>query len=96
VANRWRTLRLARKTAALLRHAGLEFRVPPAAIRVEVVEGLGKGYGHPTAEGERARLLAAEHGLRLEPTYGAKAFAFFLRATGKVQRAVFWHTFAWP
>jgi D-cysteine desulfhydrase len=97
VANRWRTLRLARKTAALLRHAGLEFRVPSAAIRVEVVEGLGKGYGHPTAEGERARLLAAEHGLRLEPTYGAKAFAFFLqRATGSVQRAIFWHTFAWP
>jgi len=97
VANRWRTLRLAKQAAALLRHAGLEFRVPPSAFRVEVVEGLGKGYGHPTPEGERARVLALEHGLRLDPTYGAKAFGFFLqRATGNVQRAVFWHTFAWP
>jgi D-cysteine desulfhydrase len=94
VANRWRTLRLAHKTAALLRQSGIEFLTPRAAIRVEVVDGVGKGYGHPTREGERARVLAAEHGLRLDPTYGAKAFGFLLRRD--VQRAVFWHTFAWP
>ena len=97
VANRWRTLRLARKAASLIRQAGIEFSVPPASIRVEVVDGMGRGYGHPTQEGERARSLASEHGLRLDPTYGAKAFSFFLKhATGNMQRSVFWHTFAWP
>ena len=97
VANRWRTVRLARKAAALLRRAGIEFIVPRSAIRVRVVDAMGRGYGHPTPEGERARRLAAEYGLRLDPTYGAKAFGLFLqRATGNVQRSVFWHTFAWP
>ncbi len=101
VANRWRTLRLARSTAALLRQAGIELSVPPpppgSAIRVRVVDAMGRGYGHPTPEGERARALAAEHGVKLEPAYGAKAFSLFLqRATWNLQRAVFWHTFAWP
>jgi len=97
VANRWRTLRLARKTAALLRQAGVELRVPHSRIRVRVVDAMGEGYGHPTLEGERARALAAEHGIKLDPTYGAKAFSYFLqRATGNPQRAVFWHTFARP
>ena len=95
VANRWRTLRLARKTAALLRQAGIELRVPRSAIRVRVVDAMGKGYGHPTAEGERASALAAEHGLRLDPTYGAKAFSYFQQRETGMQRAVFWHTFAW-
>jgi 1-aminocyclopropane-1-carboxylate deaminase/D-cysteine desulfhydrase-like pyridoxal-dependent ACC family enzyme len=97
VANRWRTLRLARKAAATLRHAGIEFTVPRSAIRVDVVDAMGGGYGHPTPAGEQARALASERGLRLDPTYGAKAFSFFLqRATDTMQRAVFWHTFAWP
>jgi D-cysteine desulfhydrase len=97
VANRWRTLRLARKAASTIGRAGLEFNVPRSAIRVEVVDALGPGYGHPTAEGERARTLAADHGVRLDPTYGAKAFGWFLRrTTHDVRRAVFWHTFAWP
>ena len=97
VANRWRTVRLARKAGVVLRSANIAFRVARSPIRVEVVEGMGEGYGYPTEEGERARLLAADHGLRLDPTYGAKAFGFFLRrAIGNVQRAVFWHTFSWP
>src|SRR6266513_6177919 len=97
VANRWRTLRLARQAAALLRRARIEFSVPRSAIRVRVVDAVGKGYGHPTPEGERAREFAAEHGLRLDPTYGAKAFSVLMRrADVNVQRAVFWHTFAWP
>jgi D-cysteine desulfhydrase len=94
VANRWRTLRLARNAAAMIRRAGIEFAVPRVAIRV--VDAMGKGYGHPTPEGERATALAAEHGLRLDPTYGAKAFSFLQRADVNVQRVVFWHTFAWP
>jgi D-cysteine desulfhydrase len=97
VANRWRTLRLARKAASLIRGAGIEFSVPRSSIRVEVVDGMGPGYGHPTPEGEAARSLALEHGVRLDPTYGAKAFGFFLRrTTHDARRTVFWHTFAWP
>lgn len=97
VANRWRTLRLARHAAALLRQTQIDFSVPRSSMRVRVVDALGKGYGHPTSEGERARSLAAEHGLQLDPTYGAKAFGVLVsRADVNVQRAVFWNTFAWP
>ena len=96
VANRWRTLRLARRTAALIRQTGIEFDVPRSAIRVRVVEAMGKGYGHPTREGERARALAAGYGVRLDPTYGAKAVGFLRRADVNLQRVVFWHTFSWP
>ncbi len=95
VANRWRTVRLARKTVGRIRQAGIEFAVPRSAIRVRVVNAMGRGYGHPTQEGERATVLAAEHGLQLDPTYGAKAFSF-LMSRDQVKRAVFWHTFAWP
>ena len=93
VANRWRTLRLARLTAALIRRAGIELNVPPSAVRIRVTDAMGKGYGHPTREGERARALAREHGLRLDPTYGAKAFGFLLQREPKNKRVVFWHTF---
>jgi len=97
VANRWRVVRLARKTAALLRHAGLAFDLPASAVDVDVRNGMGKGYGYPTDIGERARALAAGSGLRLDPTYGAKAFGALLECGSRnVQRAVFWHTFAWP
>jgi D-cysteine desulfhydrase len=97
VANRWRAVRLARGAARLLARHGIPLPRPPAPLPLAVADGLGKGYGHPTAEGEAARRLAAEHGLALDPTYGAKAFAFFLRrATYDVQRAVFWHTFRVP
>ena len=96
VANRWRTVRLARKAAALLRQAGLEFTVPRSSIRVDVCDGVGRGYGHPTPEGERASALALEHGVRLDPTYGAKAFSVMLAPTYYAPRTVFWNTFAWP
>jgi 1-aminocyclopropane-1-carboxylate deaminase/D-cysteine desulfhydrase-like pyridoxal-dependent ACC family enzyme len=97
VANEWRTVRLARRAARLLEARDPQFRIPHSALRLQVVDGLGAGYGHPTPAGERAREVAAQHGLRLDPTYGAKAFAVLLQlATGNVQRMVFWHTFAWP
>jgi len=92
VANRWRTTRLARRAARFLEARDSQFRIPHSALRIEVVEGLGAGYGHPSPAGERARLIAAEHGLQLDPTYGAKAFA----AIPVMQRVVFWNTFAWP
>ncbi len=91
VANRWRVLRLASGAQRLLANNALSIRNPQSAI-VEVMDGLGAGYGHPTPAGERARELAAQHGLRLDPTYGAKAFAVL----PGMQRVVFWHTFAWP
>jgi 1-aminocyclopropane-1-carboxylate deaminase/D-cysteine desulfhydrase-like pyridoxal-dependent ACC family enzyme len=97
VANRWRIMRLARGARALLSNHALTIRNPQSAIRIEVVDGVGQGYGYPTPAGERARALAAEHGLRLDPTYGAKAFASLVeRAAGNGQRVVFWNTFAWP
>lgn len=96
VANRWRTLRLARAAAATIRDAGVEFAVPREAIRVRVEDAMGKGYGHPTKAGERARALAEQFGVRLDPTYGAKAFGVMLSPTYHAPRTVFWHTFAWP
>ena len=92
VANGWRTTRLARAAAELVETQDPQLRIPRSAFRLDVVNGLGAGYGHPSPAGERARVLAAEHGLRLDPTYGAKAFA----AIPAKQRVVFWHTFAWP
>ena len=94
VANRWRTMWLAYAARRLLAHRGVPL---PAPRSLDIVDGLGEGYGHPTPEGEAAERLASEHGLTLDPTYGAKAFAFLLqRGTCNVQRVVFWHTFAVP
>ena len=92
VANHWRTLRLAHGAVTLLRRAGIEWEVP-LAVRLRVVNAMGAGYGHPTHEGELARALAAQHGVRLDPTYGAKAFATLLSRGGQMRRVVFWHTF---
>jgi D-cysteine desulfhydrase len=97
VGNRWRTLRLARGAARLLSRHGIPFPVPASPLPVDVVNGLGRGYGHPTAEGESARRLASEHGVTLDSTYGAKAFAALERLASRgVHRVVFWHTFGVP
>ena len=96
VANRWRTLWLTRRARSLLASRGipLSFSTPRGPV---VVDGLGEGYGHPTPAGESARRLAADHGLILDSTYGAKAFAVLLRrGTCDVRRVVFWHTFGVP
>jgi hypothetical protein len=94
VANRWRVARLAHGARRLLALRGVPL---PAPLSPVVVDGLGAGYGHPTPAGESARALAAQHGLVLDSTYGAKAFAALAqRATHNSQRLVFWHTFATP
>jgi 1-aminocyclopropane-1-carboxylate deaminase/D-cysteine desulfhydrase-like pyridoxal-dependent ACC family enzyme len=92
IANRWRTLWLARRAHRLLARSGIALTPPRAPV---VVDGLGgRGYGDATVEGEAARRLAAGHGLPLDSTYGAKAFAVLLaRGRGEVRRVVFWHTF---
>src|SRR5437667_1905197 len=86
--------RLARRARRLLARVGVPL---PAPRSPDIVNGLGRGYGSPTVEGEAARQLAAQHGLVLDSTYGAKAFGVLLRrGTWNVQRVVFWHTFAMP
>jgi len=62
-----------------------------------VVNAIGDGYGYPSAAGEAARALAAAHGLALDSTYGAKAFAVLAGLGPRgFRRIVFWHTFALP
>lgn len=95
VANRWRASYLARKARDVLRS---EVPISPLESLVPVViDGLGRGYGWPTAAGERVQEIAAAHALVLDPTYGAKALAALpaLAARG-FRRVVFWHTFATP
>ncbi len=92
------------RVGALVRGAGRQLRAArlpeprQAALRqLDVVNGLGRGYGHPTAAGEAAKALAARHGIELDPTYTAKAFAVLPRlAAAGYRRVVFWHTFAEP
>jgi hypothetical protein len=95
VANAWRVRALARAAGRLLGRHGIEIATDTRAVLV--VEALGAGYGAPSAAGEAARATAGAHGLTLEATYGAKAFATLsaLGAQG-FRNAVFWHTFAVP
>jgi hypothetical protein len=53
---------------------------------------LGRGYGHATEEGEKATRIAREHGIVLDPTYTAKAFAAALDLASGAERVLFWHT----
>lgn len=55
---------------------------------------LGRGYGHFTEAGERATRIAADHGILLDPTYTAKAFAAALDFidNGRYRRILYWHT----
>ncbi|MGE0786320.1 MAG: 1-aminocyclopropane-1-carboxylate deaminase/D-cysteine desulfhydrase [Sandaracinaceae bacterium] len=53
------------------------------------------GYARASAAGERATRIAAEHGLALDPTYTAKAFAALLRRAPahRGERVLFWNTY---
>lgn len=93
VANAWHVMNLAhgarRVLAPITPIAG-----PPRPL---VIDGLGQGYGYPTAAGERARRAAGELGLTLDSTYGAKTFAALAELGRRgFRRVVFWHTFALP
>jgi D-cysteine desulfhydrase len=95
IANRWRAARLARATERVLSRSALP--VPPrkTAASLTLVNGLGRGYGYPTAAGEEATGVAARYGVTLDPTYTAKAFATVpTLARRGYRRIVFWHTFA--
>jgi 1-aminocyclopropane-1-carboxylate deaminase/D-cysteine desulfhydrase-like pyridoxal-dependent ACC family enzyme len=97
VANRWRVARLARAAGHLLARYDTPLPAPHSPLPIVMIDGLGRGYGYPTGAGEAARSLAAEHGLVLDSTYGAKAFAALPECARRgFRRVVFWHTFARP
>src|SRR6266853_403048 len=97
VANRWRVARLARAARRLLARYDTPLPALGSPLPVVIIDGLGRGYGYPTSAGESARSLAAEHGLVLDSTYGAKAFAVLPECARRgFRRVVFWHTFARP
>lgn len=88
---------LALETAAFLRRNGAN-GLEPRLAEVSVLDRfLGGGYGWPTRWSEEARrLLAAEDGLHLDPTYTAKAMAGLIGAcrTGEIRGPVlYWHTY---
>lgn len=90
-----RVLRLARRTLRLLAKRGADVgdvQVAPDALRV--VEGfMGAGYGHATAEAERARERAArDEDLALDPVYTSKALAALLAEPDRRGPVVFWNT----
>lgn len=66
----------------------------PAPSPIELVDVRGPGFGLPSEEGDEAtRLALRTEGLRLDPTYTAKAFALLLRLADQAGPLVFWHTF---
>jgi len=97
VANRWRVRRLAAGARRELARAGLGFAAGAQHWSLDIKDGLGRGYGHPTAAGLAATQVAARFGVELDPTYTAKAFAVIPRLVAAgFRRVVFWHTFALP
>jgi D-cysteine desulfhydrase len=92
-----RIIRLARRARRLLESRGASSHASEIGrgLRVES-RWLGGGYGHPTAAGERARELAREEQLDLEPVYTAKAMAALLgmRERGELGEGpvLYWHT----
>lgn len=97
VANRWRVLRLARRTHALLTQLAGE-RLPALdASRLEIAQdAYGGAYGRETDEARAAAAaLRDAGGPRLDGTYSAKAFG---HALARAQRTsdggvLFWLTF---
>ena len=97
VANRWRVLRLARQTRALLARLAGETLPPIDASRLEIEQGAyGGAYGRETLDARAAAAaLRASGGPRLDGTYSAKAFGNALGRARRVPdgRVLFWLTF---
>ena len=53
---------------------------------------LGQGYAMPTAAGRAATKLAEKHGIKLDDTYTAKAFASLVARADRDKRVLFWLT----
>ena len=93
IASHGRRVRsLARGAAALIRRAG--GAASAEGLRVRVVHGFyGGAYGRVTTAGDAATaMLEKGHGVRLDPTYTAKAFAAALVESG-AGPTLFWNTF---
>lgn len=80
VANERALRALIAGASELLRNAGLAVPDPDVvASRVELRhKHIGRGYGRETDEGQRATRIFSDAGLRLDPTYTAKAAADML------------------
>ena len=88
----WTTRLLARRCA---RRAGGRIGWGDVMRRLIVdARYLGAGYGHATAEGDRAREVARTVGLTLDATYTAKTFAAALDlvASERYRNVLYWHT----
>ncbi len=98
---RWVTSLARRARALLAAHSRL---VPEILLPADPLRGgsdvlidsrhLGRGYGHPTPEGDEATRLAAEEGITLDPTYTAKTFAAMMEhaRARKGRTMLYWHT----
>jgi D-cysteine desulfhydrase len=79
-----------------LRQAGVRAPEPRLTLdRVELLgDHLGRGYGHPTREGDRATEWFAGRGLELDPSYTAKTVAGLWNRLVEQPDAVhlYWHT----
>ncbi len=78
VSNRWVRTRIVRQTLDFMRSHGATFELePPKPRELASVRGfLAPGYGKPSPAGEEvAELARRDTGLRLDPTYTAKALA---------------------
>jgi 1-aminocyclopropane-1-carboxylate deaminase/D-cysteine desulfhydrase-like pyridoxal-dependent ACC family enzyme len=84
--------RVTKNTAA--RRGLSRARAASAVRRIEVDKRwLGRGYGYSTSEGDAATARAASAGIKLDPTYTAKAFACALDlAQGTDGVVLYWHT----
>lgn len=94
VANRWHVLRLARAASRVLRRLTGERLPRPSAARLTIVQDVfGGAYGRETGRGrEAAERCRACSGIRLDPTYSAKALAAAL-ALGDGSPTLFWLTY---
>jgi D-cysteine desulfhydrase len=88
--------RLIAGVTAVLESAGV--RVPSVdsiAARVAIRhDQIGRGYGHETDASRQALDTFSDVGLRLEPTYTAKACAELLRGAGTGEPVLFVHSFS--
>jgi D-cysteine desulfhydrase len=71
-------------------------QAPALAPYEETADFIGAGYGHATPAGEAAIAQAAALGVRLEPVYGAKAWAAMRALPGSDGPTLFWQTWAGP
>jgi D-cysteine desulfhydrase len=83
--------RVVRRTAA--RIGMTRAAAQRAAARLEVdASWMGRGYGYPTEEGAAAMRDALAHGITLDPTYTAKAYACAVARARGSAAVVYWHT----